>query len=73
MTVAAARRKQRKSLLFKLFGPADVSPYDPTPAAPSDQCCDICNRRWTEHEIVRYERASRAICPKPVSGSAAVR
>jgi hypothetical protein len=51
------------SLLFKIFGPADVSPYDPTPAKLSDKCCDMCDRLWSDHEIIRYERASRAVCP----------
>jgi hypothetical protein len=72
MTVAGSRPR-RRSLLFKVFGPADLIPYDPKPAPPSELCCDVCNQRWTEHEIVRYERASRAICPTPVSQSAAVR
>jgi hypothetical protein len=52
-----------RGVLFKVFGPADVGPYDPTPAPPSEKLCDVCNQRWTEHEIVRYARAGRVVRP----------
>ena len=70
MTVAPVSGR-RRSLLFKVFGPADVGPFDPTPAPPSAKCCEDCGHRWTDHEIVRYSRASRAICPTGPSQAAA--
>jgi len=50
-------------LWFRLYGPAQVSAYDPTPPPPSDARCDTCGQRWTDHTMVRAERSTRAVCP----------
>jgi hypothetical protein len=76
MSPVKLRRRSRRSggrdrserggverVLFKFFGPAQVSRYDPTPPEPVDATCPTCGRPISEHTIDRSTGRSFIRCP----------
>ena len=52
-----------EGMLFSVFGPAQVSPYDPTPPKQVDAICPACGHVFSEHEIDRSTGRSFIRCP----------
>jgi hypothetical protein len=62
-----AKKRERggfEKMLFSVFGPAQVSPYDPTPAEPVDAICPSCGHAFSEHTIDRSTGRSFIRCPE---------
>jgi hypothetical protein len=53
-----------EGMLFSVFGPAQVSPYDPTPPKQVDAICPACGHVFSEHAIDRSTGRSFIRCPE---------
>lgn len=52
--------------LFKVFGPAQITPYGEQRAEPvADTPCSICGLPTAAHTVERTAEISRLRCPRP--------